>query len=180
MFDNQEMNGHCWNNECPRCPIFDVNTFDPKDENAIMRVPVTPFASDSITASLYFPKEDLSRKRKRRLLETALVGAIGRTEVDTEQPTSPTLEPKDAIKDALKPKKAPIAVTDKDEKPTRKKPGKVSCDRSEPKNKAVAKKAKSKRSSRTEVLNAVTEAAENGETSPTGVFRPQYDSVFTR
>ncbi|CAI5718710.1 unnamed protein product [Peronospora farinosa] len=178
--EKEEMNGHCWNNECPRCPVFDVDKFDPKDENAIMRVPVTPFANDTITTSLCFSKEDLSRKRKRRILETALAEAAERNEVDTEQLISPTLEPKEAIKDAPKPKKTPIAVTDKDEKPTRKKPGKVSCDRSEPKSKAVTKKAKSKRSSRNEVPTAVTEAAENGETSPTGAFRPRYDSVFTR
>lgn len=176
----QDLNGHCWNNECPRCPVFDVDSFDPKDENALMRVPVAPFANASITTLLCIPKEDLSRKRKRRSLDTIPAGVAGRNQADAEQFTSPTSESKKAMRDATKSKKNPTTSTDKDEKTARKKPGKASADQGEPKrSKAVAKKAKQKKTSRTEAPSTLTEAAETGEASPISTF-PHYDSVFSR
>ncbi|KAJ8530364.1 hypothetical protein ON010_g14549 [Phytophthora cinnamomi] len=179
--EKEDMDGHCWNNECPRCPAFDVDGFDPKDECAFMRVPVAPFANNSITSSLCLKKEDLSRKRKRRSLDASPVGT-GRSQADGEQVASPTGETKKPKRDAGKTKKTPTASTDKDmkngEKGGRKKPGKTSAEQGDLKRgKGMAKKAKGEKSPRSMAPSTETET---GEASPSNAFRPHYDSVFSR
>ncbi|POM81083.1 Hypothetical protein PHPALM_1002 [Phytophthora palmivora] len=174
--EKEDKDSHCWNNECPRCPAFDVDAFDPKSENALMRVPVAPFPNGSITSSLCLEKEDLSRKRKRRSLETTPSGVSGTSQVDTEHVASPVSEAKKTKKDATKSKKTPATIDSDVGKKSEQVP-----DQDEPKRaKAVAKKAKPEKSSRTETPTTSTDAAEPGETSPTSTFRPHYDSVFTR
>ncbi|GMF28675.1 unnamed protein product [Phytophthora fragariaefolia] len=170
--EKEKLNGHCWNNECPRSPAFDVDGFDPNDENAFMRVPVAPFSNDSITSSLCLKKEDPSRKRKRRSLDAT----PGSGDADAEQLTSSAAEPKKPKRDAVKAKKQDAKTGEKGGK---KKIGKGSYESSDVKQgKVVSKKAKDEKSPRTEAPS--TESAETGEASPSSAFRPHYDSVFSR
>lgn len=153
-----------------------MDGFDPKDENALMRVPVAPFVNDSITSSLCLKKEELSRKRKRKSLDAT---PTARGQADAEQVASPTEEPKKSKRDAGKTKKTRASSTDKDakngEKGGRKKAGKSSTEQGDMKrSKGAAKKAKGEKSPRT------AESAETGEASPSSAFRPHYDSVFSR
>lgn len=173
--EKEDINGHCWNNECPRCPAYDVDSFDPKDEDAFMRVPVAPFANGCITNFLRMPKEDPLRKRKRQSpngTPTAVEGEVAdTTHVTDAQITAPESEAK-----KTKAKKTPSGSADKDakksERSTRKKANKA--DQSDVKRKPVVKKTRS------EDDNAAEEEAETGEVSPTSSYRPHYDSVFSR
>eukprot|EP00644_Phytophthora_capsici_P001314 jgi/Phyca11/504906/fgenesh2_kg.PHYCAscaffold_10_\ len=167
------MDGHCWNNKCPRCPAFDVDSFDPNDENALMRLPVTPFANDSITTSLCVPKEDLSRKRKRRSLDATPTTNPPVNSEQLAESTSP--EPKKTKKDVNKAKKTPIEESEK------KKTGQASDQGEVKKGKDAGKNTKNpERSIKTETSDVPAETVESGETSPTSGFRPHYDSVFSR
>ncbi|OWZ23706.1 hypothetical protein PHMEG_0001391 [Phytophthora megakarya] len=146
--EKEDKDGHCWNNECPRCPAFDVDAFDAKSANPLMRVPVAPFVNNSITSSLCLEKEDLSRKRKRKSLDATATGASGTKQVGTEQVTSPTSESKKAK--TTKSKNTPV-TTNRDAET---KPGGASTDQSEPKrSKTGASKSKPEESSRTETPN---------------------------
>ncbi|GMF14662.1 unnamed protein product [Phytophthora lilii] len=177
------MVGNCWNNECPRCPAFNVDAFDPKNENAFMRVPVAPFANDSITTSLCLKPEDLSRKRKRRSLDATPTAGVEKTQADGDQVASPTSDAKKAKKDVTKSKKTPTAPVDKDaknaEKATKKKASKPASDQSDAKRSRRSKEEKSPTET-TAPSSSAEAAAETGESSPSSAFRPHYDSVFSR
>ncbi|GLE00147.1 hypothetical protein PINS_up008874 [Pythium insidiosum] len=69
--EKEEIQGECWNAQCPRSIHFDVEAYDHKtnEERAsdIARLPIAPLPNDHITSTLCLKAvADVPRKRKRR------------------------------------------------------------------------------------------------------------------
>lgn len=128
--EKEELNGPCWNTQCPRCIAFDVSA---ADQDGFARLPVVPIQNESVTVRLHsIAAEEASRKRRRKPLNGATTETADLTSndaLDTSQDTpisddddyvaslstrSPAMDdtPKKARKETAKSKKA--AVNGKD------------------------------------------------------------------
>lgn len=140
--EKEELNGPCWNTQCPRCTAFDVKS---ADQDGFARLPVVPIQNESITVFLHsIAAEEASRKRRRISLNgttTETADLTSNDALDTSQDTpvsdddyvassstrSPAVEdaPKKAKKETAKTKKAAAIgkdLTKKMDKPAKKRP----------------------------------------------------------
>lgn len=141
--EKEELNGPCWNTQCPRCIAFDVQS---ADQDGFARLPVVPIQNESVTVLLHsIAAEEASRKRRRISLNGTMTETADLTSndaLDTSQDTpvsddddyaassstrSPAVEdaPKKAKKDTAKTKKAAVNGKDlskKVDKPAKKRP----------------------------------------------------------
>ncbi|TDH72317.1 hypothetical protein CCR75_008281 [Bremia lactucae] len=173
--EKEEKDGNCWNNKCPRSPAFDVDSYDPKSEDAFMRVPDVPFFNNNMTISLCLDKEDSSRKRK--------LGSLHTTPTEICQPNlvmNPfsTTKPEPKAEDTQT-KNSRIYVYKNNVGAML---GHTSTDENDLDNtsNAIANNARAQMGSIEEVTNGLNGGAMSEEMLSTSAFRPHYDSVFSR
>nr|CCA23417.1 conserved hypothetical protein [Albugo laibachii Nc14] len=55
-YEIESVTENCWNTNCPRCPLFNIEKHDPNSADAFARFPAIPFQDSVVTSSLHFHK----------------------------------------------------------------------------------------------------------------------------
>lgn len=164
----QDATGECWNLKCPRCVTFDVDAYEPSPDD-IARLPLAPLPGDYITTSLSLKKEDTTRKRKRNAGD-----ASASAKASTPRGEDVSMDSKQVRKSSNKGRKE-AAQTDRGSKKAvlmSDKAGKKKASKSS--ENATADQAKG-----SAVLNSGMADAMEVESSPSGGYNPQFDTVYS-